>query len=87
MQVQYSLHPKCILKEKTGQISDGRYIQWNTMQLRKRIQRKFFSIKRKHSSRNSSEGLPWQLSGCDSMLPHAGAGFHLGQATRILQTT
>lgn len=25
-------------KEKTGQISDGRYIQWNTMQVRKRIQ-------------------------------------------------
>ena len=25
-------------KEKTGQISDGRYTQWNTMQARKRIQ-------------------------------------------------
>lgn len=70
-------------KEKTGQINDGRYIQWNTMQLRKRIQSSLVS-KGNTLQETAVRDFPW-LSGCDSMLPQGAQGSILGQATRILQ--
>lgn len=73
-------------KEKTGQVSDGRYIQWNTMQARKRIQSSLVP-KGKDLQETAVRDFPGSPV-VDSTLPLQGTwGFILSPATRILQVT